>query len=109
MVRMIDPKRCSQHDCPLEGEPGKLFGPEDRRQDRQVSADNLIENETEEELMSIHTQVMNRISEETKKHQCSRAELKPVEKANLLVCVKCAMEVKKICQERTNLLKNVCD
>ena len=28
-----------------------------------------------------------------------------MEKANLLVCVKCAMEVKKICQERTNLLK----
>ena len=64
-----------------------------------------IENATEEELMSIHTQVMNRISEETKKHQCSKAELEPVEKANMMVDVGCAMEVKKICQEKTNLLK----
>jgi DNA-binding beta-propeller fold protein YncE len=64
-----------------------------------------IENATEEELMSIHTQVMNRISEETKKHQCSRAELEPVEKANLMVDVSCAMEVKKICQEKTNLVE----
>ena len=62
-----------------------------------------IENATEEELMSIHTQVMNRISEETKKHQCSKADLEPVEKANLMVDVGCAMEVKKICQEKTYL------
>ena len=64
-----------------------------------------IENATEEELMSIHTQVMNRISEETKKHQCSRADLEPVEKANMMVDVRCAMEVKKICQGKTNLLE----
>ena len=64
-----------------------------------------IENATEKELMSIHTQVMNRISEETKKHQCSKAELEPVEKANLMVDMRCAMEIKKICQEKTNLLE----
>ena len=64
-----------------------------------------IENATEEELMSIHMQVLNRISEETRKHQCSSAELKPVEKANMIVNVGCAKELKKICQEKTNLLE----
>ena len=64
-----------------------------------------IENATEEELMSIHTQVLNRINEEIKKHQYSVAELEPVEKANLMVDVRCAIEVKKICQEKTNLLE----
>ena len=64
-----------------------------------------IENATEEELMSIHMQVLNRIGEETRKHQCSSAELKPVEKANMVVDVRCAKELKKICQEKTNLLE----
>ena len=64
-----------------------------------------IENGTEEELMSIHMQVLNRISEETRKHQCSSAELKPVEKANMVVDVGCAKELKKVCQEKTNLLE----
>ena len=64
-----------------------------------------IENATEEELMIIHTQVLNRISEDTKKHQYSGAELEPVEKANLMVDVRCAIEVKKICQEKTNLFE----
>ena len=64
-----------------------------------------IENATEEELMSIHTQVLNRISDETKKHQCSSAELEPVEKANMMVDVGCANELKKVCQEKTNFLE----
>ena len=64
-----------------------------------------IDNATEEELMSIHTQVMNRISKETKKFQCSGAELEPVEKANLMVDVRCAAKVKKICQDEVNLLE----
>ena len=64
-----------------------------------------IENATEEELMSIHTQVMNRISEETKKHQCSRAELEPVEKPNMIAEVKCADKLKKLCQKETVLLE----
>ena len=59
-----------------------------------------IDNATEEELMNIHTQVMNRISEETKKYQCSSAELEPVDKANMTVDVGCAEELKKICEER---------
>ena len=64
-----------------------------------------IENATEEELMSIHTQVLNRISDETKKHQWSSAELEPVEKANMMVDVGCANELKKVCQEKTNFLE----
>jgi hypothetical protein len=70
-----------------------------------------IENATEEELMSIHTQVMNRIIEETKKHRCSRDELEPVEKANMIAEVKCAEDLKKMCQEKTavTLLKCTVD
>ena len=64
-----------------------------------------IKNATEEELMSIHTQVLNRISDETKRHQCSSAELDPVEKANMMVDVGCANELKKVCQEKTNFLE----
>ena len=64
-----------------------------------------IENATEEELMSIHTQMMNRISEETKKHQCSKADLEPVEKANMIAEVKCAEELQKLCQSNTMLLE----
>ena len=70
-----------------------------------------IENATEEELMSIHMQVLNRISEETRKHQCSSAELEPVEKANMMAEVGCAEELKKICQEKSGitLLKYIID
>ena len=64
-----------------------------------------IENATEEELMSIHMQVLNRINEETRKHQCSSAELEPVEKANMTVDVGYTKELKKVCQEKTNLLE----
>ena len=64
-----------------------------------------IENATEEELMSIHMQVLNRISEETRKYQCSSAELEPVEKANTVVEVGCADELKKMCLEKTSLLE----
>ena len=64
-----------------------------------------IENGTEEELMSIHMQMLNRISEETRKHQRSSAELEPVEKANTVVEVGCADELKKMCLEKTSLLE----
>ena len=62
-----------------------------------------IENGTEEELMSIHIQVLNRISEETRKYQCSSTELEPVEKANTVAEVGCAKELKKMCQEKTGV------
>ena len=64
-----------------------------------------IENGTEEELMSIHMQVLNQINEETRKHQCSSAELEPVEKSNMTVDVGCTKELKKVCQEKTNSLE----
>ena len=64
-----------------------------------------IENATEEELMSIHMHVLNRISEETRKYKCSSAELEPVEKANTVVEVGCADELKKMCLEKTSLLE----
>ena len=64
-----------------------------------------IENATEEELMTIHMQVLNRVKEETRKHQCSSADLQPVEKANMMVQVDCEKELKNICQEKTNLLE----
>ena len=64
-----------------------------------------IENGTEEELMTIHTQVLKRINEETKKHKCSDADLQPVEKPNLLVQVDCEKAVKKVIEEKTNLLE----
>ena len=64
-----------------------------------------IENSTEEELMIIHMQVLNRVKEEIRKHQCSSADLQPVEEANMMVQVDCEKELKKICQEKTNLLE----
>ena len=63
-----------------------------------------IENVTEEELMAIHMQVLNRVKEETRKHQCT-TDLQLVEKANMMVQVDCEKELKKICQEKTNLLE----
>ncbi|MCG8626126.1 MAG: hypothetical protein MJE68_29525, partial [Proteobacteria bacterium] len=59
-----------------------------------------IENATEEELMTIHTQILNRIDEETKKHQESSAvNLKPVEAADIMAVVECTEELKTLCQE----------
>jgi tripartite motif-containing protein 2/3/tripartite motif-containing protein 71 len=60
-----------------------------------------IENATKEELVIIHTQILDRIDEETKKHQqSSAADLKPMEEADILVGVECAEELKTLCQEK---------
>ena len=59
-----------------------------------------IENSTLEELMEMHTQLLNRIDEETKKHQQSSGELEPVEEADIVVEVRCAEELKKLCYEK---------
>ena len=64
-----------------------------------------IENATEEELMTIHSQILKRINEETRKHQCSNGDLEPVEKANLQVQLECRKEVTKVLKEKTNLLE----
>ena len=57
-----------------------------------------IENVTDEELMSIHAQMMTRISEETEKQQQSNTELDPVEEADRDVTIECADKLKKLCQ-----------
>ena len=64
-----------------------------------------IENGTEEELMTIHTQVLKRINEETRKHKCSDADLQPVEKSNLMVQVDCGNAVKKVIEEKASLIE----
>ena len=58
-----------------------------------------IENATEEELMDVHTQLLNRIDEKTKKHKQSSGELEPVEEADIVVEVRCAEELRKLCRE----------
>jgi tripartite motif-containing protein 2/3/tripartite motif-containing protein 71 len=60
-----------------------------------------VENATDEELLNIHTQILDRIDEETKKHQrSSAAALKPVEEADIMVGVECVKELKTLCQEK---------
>ena len=50
--------------------------------------------------MTSHTQVLNRIKEETRKRQCSSADLQPVEKANMIVQVECEKELRRIVKRR---------
>ena len=68
-----------------------------------------IENATEEELMDVHTQLLNRIDEETKKHQQSSGELEPVEEADIVVEVRCAEELRKLCREKAIVMKSPVD
>ena len=63
-----------------------------------------IEKATDEELMTIHMQMMTRINEETEKQQLSTAELAPVEKANKVVVIECIEELKKQCQENASIV-----
>ena len=64
-----------------------------------------VEIATEEELMSIHVRMLNRIKEETKRQQCSNVKLEPVEKANVMLEVRCAEELSKMCQEKMSLVE----
>ena len=59
-----------------------------------------IENATEEELVSIHTQVLDRIDEETKKHETSNVDFEPVEEADIMVEVRCAEDLRKLCHDK---------
>ena len=68
-----------------------------------------IGNATEEELMDVHTQLLNRIDEETKKHQQSSGELEPVEEADIVVEVRCAEELRKLCREKAVVMKSPVD
>ena len=62
-----------------------------------------IENSTDEELMSIHTQMMSRIREETERQQQAGADLEPVEEADKEVICDFANELEKLCQLRVKL------
>ena len=62
-----------------------------------------IENATDEELMTIHTQMMTRISEEMEKQQQSNLELYLVEEADREVTINCASELKKLCQQSAKI------
>ena len=64
-----------------------------------------IEYATEEELVDVHTQLLNRIDEETKKHQQSGGELEPVEEVDFVVEVRCAEELRKLCREKAVVMK----
>ena len=58
-----------------------------------------IKKTTEEELMTIHKQMLNRITTETEKHQYSSADLEPVEEADVAMETGCTEELKRLCQE----------
>ncbi|MCG8622477.1 MAG: hypothetical protein MJE68_10855, partial [Proteobacteria bacterium] len=58
-----------------------------------------VENATDEELMSIHTQMITRISEETEKQQKANTELAPVEIADKVASIGLASDLKKQCQQ----------
>jgi DNA-binding beta-propeller fold protein YncE len=62
-----------------------------------------VENATDEELMTIHTQMMTRIGEETEKQQLSNLELDPVEEADREVTIDCASELKKLCLQNAKM------
>ena len=62
-----------------------------------------VENATDEELMSVHAQMMTRISEETEKQWQTSAELAPVENADKMVIIECKEELKKLCQENASI------
>ena len=63
-----------------------------------------IENSTDEELMSTHTQMMSRIREETERQRQAGADLEPVEKADRVVVVECADALKKQCEENASII-----
>ena len=63
-----------------------------------------IENATDEELMTFNTQMMTRISEETEKQQKANTELAPVEKADKVVIIGLASDLKKQCQDKASIV-----
>ena len=63
-----------------------------------------VENATDEELMTIHTQMMTRICEETGKQQQSNLELDPVEEPDREVTIDCTDELKKLCQQKAKVV-----
>ena len=62
----------------------------------------IVKNMTDEELISIHTQILKRISEETDKF--SAANLKPVEEADTTFNIDCVTEIRRLCGEKITLI-----
>lgn len=62
----------------------------------------IVKNMTDEELVSIHTQILKRISEETEKF--SDANLKPVEEADTTFNIDCVTEIRRLCGEKMTLI-----
>ena len=64
-----------------------------------------IENATDEELMSIHLQIMKRINEETRKCQEIHVDLESVEKADIIFKVGEMEKLRRLCNEEIYLFE----
>ena len=64
-----------------------------------------IENATEEELMSIHVQMLNRIDEEARKHQQVCVDLEPVQKPGVMLKVGGMEKLRRLCEEEICLFE----
>ena len=63
-----------------------------------------VENATDEELITIHTEMMTKISEETEKQRQTSIELAPVENVDKVVIVECGEELKKQYEENASIV-----
>ena len=64
---------------------------------------------TEEETMSIRTQVLNRIKDETRKHCRLSSDFEPVEGADIVMEVGCAEELRKLCHDKAIVVSSPAD
>ena len=62
-----------------------------------------VQNMTDDELVSIHTQVLKQIVEETKKHQVAGESLRPVEEADITFEMNCLQELRLLCREKVKV------
>ena len=66
-----------------------------------------ITNATDEELLTIRTQMFNRIDEETRKYPQSTPSLEPVEEVDIVVEVECAEETRRICHTSARPIQGI--
>lgn len=57
-----------------------------------------MENSSDEELMTIHVQMMTRIKQETEKQRQATIDLDPAEENDRAVVIECALDLKKCCE-----------
>ena len=62
-----------------------------------------LENATDEELMTIHKQILSRIDKVAEEHHKGAIDLEPVEIADLKVEISCAEKIHQACQTNTEL------